>query len=310
MPQFDKKLLEYLCCPDTKKPLRLENGTLIVDISGQVYPITDTGIPLFAENILSDDALVQQEHYNQISVKYLENLDYPHTKVYQDFMDSVLLETASDAGMSSVAEICCGGGEAFKLLGSRVNYGVGIDISRNMLESAQASLDSNRFQVIQGDATSLPLKDELFDSVFMMGGIHHVNNRLGLFCEVRRILKPGGKFYWREPVSDFFLWRLLRTIIYRLSPALDYDTESPLRYGDTVPVLEKAGMELQTWRTLGFFWACFLLNSDVLVFNRLFRFVPGIRTLTKIAAYADDYTLRLPGLGRAGLQVIGSARRL
>ena len=166
------------------------------------------------------------------------------------------------------------------------------------------------FQVVQGDATSLPLKDARFDSVFMLGGIHHVNDRLGLFREVRRILKPGGTFYWREPVSDFLLWRLLRAIIYRLSPELDYDTESPLRYDDTVPVLKDAGLKLDSWRTLGFFGACFLLNSDVLVFNRLFRFIPGIRGLTKFAAGVDEWTLQLPGLRRAGLQVIGSAHRL
>ena len=310
MPTFDKNLLEYLRCPETGEPLRLENEGLVRETDAKVYPVTETGIPLFAEQFLSDDARAQQEHYDHISIKYLEHLDYPHTKAYQEFMDSVLLDAASGAGMGAVAEICCGGGEAFKLLGNRVEYGIGVDISRNMLESARDSLDPEHFQVVQGDATSLPLKDARFDSVFMLGGIHHVNDRLGLFREVRRILKPGGTFYWREPVSDFLLWRLLRAIIYRLSPELDYDTESPLRYDDTVPVLKDAGLKLDSWRTLGFFGACFLLNSDVLVFNRLFRFIPGIRGLTKFAAGVDEWTLQLPGLRRAGLQVIGSAHRL
>jgi hypothetical protein len=51
------------------------------------------------------------------------------------------------------------------------------------------------------------------------------------------------------------------------------------------------------------------MNSDVLVFNRLFRFVPGIRAITRFAAWLDDWTLRLPGMSRAGLQVIGVAAR-
>ena len=51
------------------------------------------------------------------------------------------------------------------------------------------------------------------------------------------------------------------------------------------------------------------MNSDVLVFNRLFRFVPGIRGIARAFAGLDRLTLRIPGLGRAGLQVVGVARK-
>ena len=51
------------------------------------------------------------------------------------------------------------------------------------------------------------------------------------------------------------------------------------------------------------------MNSDVLVFNRLFRFIPGIRFITRLAVNLDDLMVRLPGLSRAGLQVIGVAEK-
>jgi hypothetical protein len=126
---------------------------------------------------------------------------------------------------------------------------------------------------------------------------------------VARILKPGGRFLWREPVSDFWLWRALRAVVYRLSPTLDHATERPLLYDETVPCLEAAGFELRTWRTLGFLGFCVLMNSDVLVANRLLRFVPGIRTLARVAFACDELCLRLPGMGRAGLQLVGEARK-
>ena len=50
------------------------------------------------------------------------------------------------------------------------------------------------------------------------------------------------------------------------------------------------------------------MNSDVLVFNRLFRYLPGIRPLTRAACRIDHLTTSLPGLRHAGLQVIGAAR--
>ena len=143
----------------------------------------------------------------------------------------------------------------------------------------------------------------------MLGGIHHVNDRDGLFREIARILKPGGRFYWREPVSDFLLWRGLRALIYRLSPALDHETERPLRYIETRQPLDDAGLTLDHWRTYGYAGFCLFMNSDVLVFNRLFRFLPGIRALTRFSVWVDDVLARTPGMRMRGLQVVGVASK-
>ena len=186
---------------------------------------------------------------------------------------------------------------------------VGVDISVSMLEVARQKFPQPHFLFVQGDATQLPLQTGQFDSVFMLGGIHHVNQRRQLFAEIFRILKPGGQFYWREPVSDFFLWRWLRAIIYRLSPTLDSDTERPLLYSETVTPLEQTGLSLKVWQTYGFVGYCLLMNSDVLIFNRLFRFLPGIRPLTRMMTKVDDLTVNIPGLTGSGLIVIGMAEK-
>ena len=83
----------------------------------------------------------------------------------------------------------------------------------------------------------------------------------------------------------------------------------PLLYAETVPALEQAGFHSRIWRTYGFLGGALLLNSDVLIFNRAFRFLPGIRRLTRAMAKFDDWTVRLPSLQRAGLQVIGMAEK-
>jgi hypothetical protein len=49
------------------------------------------------------------------------------------------------------------------------------------------------------------------------------------------------------------------------------------------------------------------MNSDVLIFNRAFRFLPGIRRLTRFAAAFDEWVLHWPLMQRAGLQVVGCA---
>lgn len=302
-------ILPLLRCPETGAPV-FQHGDRLVTITGdRGYKISPRGIPLFAEQFCSADARLQQSHYESIAGIYVENLAYPHTQEYTTYLDEAVINELPDERLGVAAEICCGRAEAFRLLQQRIDRGLGVDISISMLEAAQRDCAGEQFAFVQGDATTLPLASNAFDNVFMFGGIHHVNDRQALFSEVARILKPGGRFYFREPVSDFILWRALRAVVYRLSPALDHKTERPLLWQETVPVLEKAGLSCERWTTHGFLGFCIFMNSDVLVFNRLFRFLPKIRALTRLSARLDAAVLSLPFFRYAGLQVVGVARK-
>jgi ubiquinone/menaquinone biosynthesis C-methylase UbiE len=300
-------LLRLLRCPLDGGRLLLKDGVLVAEDSGRRFSIAEGGIPLFAEAFCSAEGRVQQAHYDDIAAKYIANLGYPHTQTYMDYLDRALLDAIDRRARGAIAEICCGSGEAFKLLGPAIGTGVGVDISVNMLQTGRRQNPATNLHFVQGDATRLPLVDAAFDSVFMLGGIHHVRDRQGLFSEVHRILKPGGRFYFREPLNDFALWQALRAVIYRLSPTLDHETERPLRWTETVPVLKAAGFECDLWQPVGFIGFCLFMNSDVLVVNRLFRFVPGIRSIVKAFCRLDEVMLRLPLLKPAGLQVLGAA---
>jgi SAM-dependent methyltransferase len=285
-PIFNK-----LRCPFTGQNLRLEGDMLVNDDGSHNYTVSQSGIPLFAELYCSKDAERQKEHYNKNALQYLENLGYPHTLEYLRYLDRVFIENVVEAP-------------------EKVAIGVGVDISQSMLELAKVKHEKHQdFLFIQADVTSLPFQNSSFRAIFIFGGIHHVPDRDGLFKEVARVLKPGGRFYFREPVSDFFLWRWLRAIIYKWSPALDAETERPLLWEETVPILKRHGLQLKTWKTYGFFGFCIFMNSDVLVFNRLFRFLPGICSITKFFARFDDLILKIPGFEKLGLQVVGVAEK-
>ncbi len=300
--------LDLLRCPATGEELRI-NGERLVSSSGRSYRILGSSIPLFAEEFCSEDARVQQIHYDRIAAAYFENLNYPHTQEYMSYLDRALTRAIGDRSLGTTAEICCGKGEAVSLLGDRIERGVGVDVSVSMLEAAEAEHGRRDLWFVQGDATRLPLSSDAFDSVVVLGGIHHVNDRASLYAEISRILRPGGRLYFREPVSDFFLWRWLRYLIYRASPTLDHETETPLRAAATFADLERAGLRSRAWKTHGFFGFCLFMNSDVLLFNRLFRFVPGIRRLARWSTALDEWTLRLPGFGNNGLIVVGHAEK-
>ena len=269
----------------------------------------EEGIPVFTPAQISEEAAFQQEHYDKIASTYVENLGYPHTKTYMSYLDDCLLNLLPKNELGRIAELCCGKGEAITLLNGKYSTAVGIDISLKMLLSSPFKGTSENIIFAQGDATSLPLQEGSFDHVVMLGGIHHINQREALFREVNRILKPGGYFIFREPVDDFPIWRFIRMLIYRISPMLDHQTEQPLRYRKTRKEIEEAGMALLNWKTFGFFGFCIFMNSDVLFFNRFFRFVPFIEKITKISAWIDHQLTDNKYMEKNGLIVVGISQK-
>jgi SAM-dependent methyltransferase len=255
----------------------------------------------------SDIAGRQRRHYDRIAAHYAANLAYPHTQEYTRYLDGEYLSLLPAGRLGVVVEICCGTGEAYALVADRAELAIGIDISLQMLKRAQAR--HPKLRLVQGDATRLPLREGLADVVLIHGGIHHVPDRIGLFQEVRRILKPGGRFYFHEPVDDFWLWRLIRKGIYRISPSLDHTSEAPLRRESTMAELSGAGLRPVAWNTRGFLGFCLFMNSDVLIFNRAFQYLPGIRALTRAACRLDHWMAGRPGLRNSGLIAVGAAER-
>jgi ubiquinone/menaquinone biosynthesis C-methylase UbiE len=100
---------------------------------------------------------------------------------------------------SRVLDIGCGNGRNMILprrLGHEV---VGVDFSINLLRIAQEKLSMRELarsgHIIGGDASILPLKDDLFDAALYIATLHHIpseGDRLKSLGELERILKPDG----------------------------------------------------------------------------------------------------------------------
>ena len=178
-------MLGSLRCPESGLGLRRENGELVSLDGRHHYPLTASGIPQFAQHPRRTDSRVQQAHYDRIAPKFVRNLAYPHTEEYAAFLDRVVLESIGPGPLGVIAEICCGRGEAIRLIRRHraAESAMGVDISGAMLEAARRDLGETL--LVQGDATALPIADEAVDDVFVFGGIHHVNDREALFGETR-----------------------------------------------------------------------------------------------------------------------------
>ncbi|MGI9371161.1 MAG: methyltransferase domain-containing protein [Hyphomicrobiales bacterium] len=97
-------------------------------------------------------------------------------------------------------DLCCGHGIVAKGLHDAGAQVTGLDFSPAMLDLARTSYPEIEF--IAGDATDTSYDDNSFDAVTMGFGILHIPDAAKALKEVKRILKPGGKFaysVWHGP---------------------------------------------------------------------------------------------------------------
>src|SRR5262245_54869223 len=161
--------LAFLRSPRTGKPLQVDGRYLTTQDGGERYDLSPSGIPLFAAEFLSAAAQSQQSHYDGMVAKYVENLGYPHTQEYSAYHDRQLFELLPAGSLGTVAELCCGRGEAARLREIRAARWIGVDVSAGMLEIARRDLPGTSYFFVQGDVTMLPLADRVADNVIMLG---------------------------------------------------------------------------------------------------------------------------------------------
>lgn len=114
-------------------------------------------------------------------------------------------------------EVGCGRGIGAEIILDRFGADAvhGFDLDPRMVAQARARLaprgDRAGFWV--GDATDIPVADATYDAVFDFGIIHHVPDWRRALAEVRRILKPGGRFYAEEVLRRFILNPVVRRLL-------------------------------------------------------------------------------------------------
>jgi ubiquinone/menaquinone biosynthesis C-methylase UbiE/DNA-binding transcriptional ArsR family regulator len=93
-------------------------------------------------------------------------------------------------------DIGTGTGRMLRLLAGRIDNGVGIDASREMLSIARAELESPEFRhchVRHGDMYHTELDAGSFDAVVVHMVLHYADRPSAIFAEAARVLRPDGQ---------------------------------------------------------------------------------------------------------------------
>ena len=107
----------------------------------------------------------------------------------------------------TMLDVGCGGGFTIRRLLKRSKDAqvYGIDISEESVTKARkvnADVLDKQVYVTQGSAEQLPYSDEMFDLVTAVETVYFWPNLPDCLQEVRRVLKPGGKFAIMVEVVD------------------------------------------------------------------------------------------------------------
>lgn len=137
-------------------------------------------------------------------LKELQALPAAVTAPFAGVGNPFLMDTLSPG--STVADIGSGAGMDCLLAGKRVGPGgtvIGIDMTDEMLELARAgALASglNHVHFKKGDISRLPVDSDSVDVVISNGVFNLAPDKAGLFSEVYRITKPGGRLQFADIV--------------------------------------------------------------------------------------------------------------
>ncbi len=137
-------------------------------------------------------------------------------------------QAVSRSGISEgarVLDVCTGTGELAFLLSRKVGSRgsvTGADFCEEMLDRAKTKTGSRHrnLSFIHSDAKRLPFPDDTFDAVTVAFGMRNIPDTSLALTEIKRVLKPGGKFVCLELTRPNSAWfrALYEWYVFRIMP--------------------------------------------------------------------------------------------
>jgi arsenite methyltransferase len=261
--------VEYLVCPDTGAPLRLEvykqeNGHIL---EGELISTSDTtrrypirhGVPRFTDSAQLPSA--QRNTIESFAYKWSRTPDYAHEQATKSNREQWYFERfgfkRGDPDVRDflrtarfVLEAGTGTGVDTDLLARNFD-GVlfGVDISSAIDLAYERLRHRERIVLLQADIGQLPFRPDFFDVVSCDQVLHHTPDPPAYYKRLVRVLRPGGRmllyvYRIKGPLREFADDHL-RGILTQVPPEKCWDfSERITRFGRALSQL-RATVEIE-----------------------------------------------------------------
>jgi SAM-dependent methyltransferase len=116
-------------------------------------------------------------------------------KVFRPWAEFIVQLAAPHAG-DAVLDVACATGAGARAAAARTGHAIGVDLDAAMIEVARSTSSDDGADLTwrRADAAELPFPEAMFDLCLCIQGLQFFADRLRALTEMRRVLKPGGKF--------------------------------------------------------------------------------------------------------------------
>ena len=135
-----------------------------------------------------------------------------------------LLQTVAglEGPLGSVLEVGCGAGFSAEYLAGRFTSFTGIDYSSQLVDFAQDRHGSDVVTFRDANVNDFE-PEEQFDTILMIGVLHHIPEPEKALMRVREWIAPGGRLVVNEPQRGTPVVGLLRALRKRVDPNYSSD---------------------------------------------------------------------------------------
>lgn len=167
--------------------------------------LSDTIEPLI--RLLPENDAVFEADWNLLRSGRGERVNEPGPDRIDDSsrrgLHRAILDLTVTAPLGDLLDVGCGRGAILKLLASRANRAIGVDIDANARQLARAELllaGIPNCTLRKGDMYRLPFEDGEFNTIIIDDVLADASKPVRALCEARRLLRRGGRLIILESV--------------------------------------------------------------------------------------------------------------
>ena len=139
---------------------------------------------------------VERETWNRAAATYIDSCAELTKHAVPILIDACRLTRESRA-----IDIACGPGHITNLIAQTGASVIGVDLASEMITLARQRYPALTFE--EAHVEQLPFDADTFDAALVNFAIHHFARPEVACAEIRRVLKPGGRFVFAAPIQQY-----------------------------------------------------------------------------------------------------------